>query len=445
MNTYSNPSELRITDMRFVDIDGAPKRCTILRIDTNQGISGFGEVRDASSKTYALMLKSRILGENPCNVDKIFRKIKQFGGNSRQGGGVSAVEMALMDLVGKAYGVPVYQLLGGKYRDSIRIYCDTDVDGRHTGHDMGLALKKRMDMGFTFLKMDLGIGLLMNEPGAINAPLGFIDDMKQYAPHILNVQGGSVTADMVRHQKSYDIVTTAHPFTGIHLTEHGLDILEQYVKDIREVIGYEIPLAIDHFGHVCVEDCIRFARRMEPYNIAWMEDMVPWMYTDQYVRLRNSTCIPVCTGEDIYLKEGFKTLFDAHAVSVIHPDIMTCGGCMELKKIADMADDAGVAVALHMAGSPVACMASVHTAAAMHNVLAMELHSVDVPWWKDLVIGLPDPIVENGFIKVPEKPGFGFDDLNEELIREHINPNIPGYFEPTEEWNKEFSNDRTWS
>ena len=445
MNTYSCPSELRITDMRFVDIDGAPKRCTILRIDTNQGISGFGEVRDASSKTYALMLKSRILGENPCNVDKIFRKIKQFGGNSRQGGGVSAVEMALMDLVGKAYGIPVYQLLGGKYRDQIRIYCDTDVDGRHTGHDMGLALKKRMDMGFTFLKMDLGIGLLLNEPGAINAPLGFIDDMKRYAPHILNVQGGSVTADMVRHQKSYDIVTTAHPFTGIHLTEHGLDILEQYVKDIRAVIGYDIPLAIDHFGHVCVEDCIRFARRMEPYNIAWMEDMVPWMYTDQYVRLKNSTCIPVCTGEDIYLKEGFKTLFDASAVSVIHPDIMTCGGCMELKKIADMADDAGVAVALHMAGSPVACMASVHTAAAMHNVLAMELHSVDVPWWKDLVIGLPDPIVENGFIKVPEKPGLGFDDLNEELIREHINPNIPGYFEPTDEWNKEFSNDRTWS
>ena len=445
MNTYSTPSELRITDMRFVDIDGAPKRCTILRIDTNQGISGFGEVRDASSKTYALMLKSRILGENPCNVEKIFRKIKQFGGNSRQGGGVSAVEMALMDLVGKAYGIPVYQLLGGKYRDSIRVYCDTDVDGRHTGHNMGMALKKRMEMGFTFLKMDLGIGLLLNEPGALNAPLGFIDDMKRYAPHILNVQGGSVTADMVRHQKSYDIVTTAHPFTGIHLTEHGLDILEQYMKDIREVIGYEIPLAIDHFGHVCVEDCIRFARRMEPYNIAWMEDMVPWMYTDQYVRLKNSTCIPVCTGEDIYLKEGFKTLFDAGAVSVIHPDIMTCGGCMELKKIADMADDAGVAVALHMAGSPVACMATVHTAAAMHNVLAMELHSVDVPWWKDLVIGLPDPIVENGFIKVPEKPGLGFDDLNEELIREHINPNIPGYFKPTDEWNKEFSNDRTWS
>ena len=218
--------------------------------------------------------------------------------------------------------MPMYQLLGGKFRDKVRVYCDTDVDGKHTGHDMGLALKKRMEMGFTFLKMDLGIGLLLDEPGTINAPLGFIDDMKKYAPHILNVQGGSVTADMVRAQKSYSIVTTAHPFTGIHLTEKGLCYLENYVKEVREVIGYEVPLAIDHFGHVCVEDCIRFARRMEPYNLAWLEDMVT---------------------------------------------------------------------------------------------------------------GINNPIFENGFIKVPEKPGIGFDDLNEEVIKEHINPQIPGYFEPTDE------------
>ena len=112
INTYSNPTDLKITDMRFVDIDGAPKRCTILKIMTNQGI----------------MLKSRILGENPCNVDRIFRKIKQFGGPSRQGGGVSGIEIALWDLAGKAYGVPMYQLLGGKFRDKVRVYCDTDVD-----------------------------------------------------------------------------------------------------------------------------------------------------------------------------------------------------------------------------------------------------------------------------------------------------------------------------
>ena len=446
MNKAIDPSTLKITDMRFVDIIDAPKRCTLIKIYTNQGIVGYGEVRDASSKTYALMLKSRLIGENPCNVDRLFHKIKQFGGPSRQGGGVSGVEIALWDLAGKAYGVPLYQLLGGKYRDSIRIYCDTDADGMdNDGHAMGLALKKRMEMGFTFLKMDLGIGLLMDVPGALNAPLGFIQEMKENAPHILNVQGGSVTADMVRKQKSYDIVTTAHPFTGIHITEKGLDILEKYVKDVRDVIGYEVPLAIDHFGHVCVEDCIRFARRIEKYNIAWMEDMIPWMYTDQYKRLLNSTTVPVCTGEDIYLKEGFEPLIKGHAVSVIHPDILTCGGALELKKIADMADENGVAVAIHMAESPIACMAAVHVAAAMHNVLAMELHSVDVPWWQDLVKGLPSPLVENGFIKVPDGPGLGITELNEELIAEHINPDIPGIWEPTDDWDKEFSNDRIWS
>jgi gluconate/galactonate dehydratase len=444
-NSCIDPRNLKITDMRFVDIDGAPKRCTLMKLYTNQGLVGYGEVRDASSKTYALMLKSRLLGENPCDVDRIFRKIKQFGGHSRQGGGVSGVEIALWDLAGKAYGVPVYQLLGGKFRDSIRVYCDTDVDGHHTGHDMGLALKRRMKMGFTFLKMDLGIGLLMDEPGTISAPLGFIDDMKQYAPHILNVQGGSVTADMVKHQKSYSIVHTAHPFTGIQLTEKGIDFLENYVKEVREIIGYEVPLAVDHFGHVTLESCIRFARRMEKYNLAWIEDMAPWYLTDHYVRLRNATTIPVCTGEDIYLKEGFEKLIKAGGVSVVHPDILTCGGALELKKISDIADENGVAVAVHMAESPVACMAAVHTAAAMRNVLAIEYHSVDVPWWKDMVFGLPDPLIKDGFIQVPQGPGFGIEGLNDELLRKHIHPDIPGMWEETTAWDREFSNDRIWS
>ena len=152
VNTNSSPSGLRITDMRFVDIDGAPKRCTLIKIMTNQGLTGYGEVRDASSKLYAQMLKSRILGENPCNVDKIFRKIKQFGWHSRQGGGVSGVEIALWDLAGKAYGVPLYQLLGGKFRDEVRVYCDTDVDGRHTGRDMGRALKNAWIWDLRFSK-----------------------------------------------------------------------------------------------------------------------------------------------------------------------------------------------------------------------------------------------------------------------------------------------------
>lgn len=438
------PESLRITDVRCADIDGAPKRATLLKIMTNQGLVGYGEVRDAASKTYALLLKSRILGENPCNVDRIFRKIKQFGGPSRQGGGVSGIEIALWDLAGKAYGIPAYQLLGGKFRDKVRVYCDTDIDGKQSGHEMGIELKRRIEMGFTFLKMDLGIGLLTGKD-MLNAPLGYMDEVRVNAPHLLDVQDGSVTAAMVRKQKSYEIINTPHSMTGIHITEKGLDYLEEYVRQVREVVGYEVPIAIDHFGHVCVEDCIRFCKRMEKYNLAWVEDMVPWIYTDQYVRLRNATTVPVCTGEDIYLKEGFQHLMKSGAVSVIHPDILTCGGMLELKKIGDMATEYGVAVAIHMAESPIACMAAVHAAAAMQHVLALEYHSVQIPWWKDIVKGLPDPLIQNGFIQVPNTPGLGIEALNDEVIRDHLNPEIPGLWEATDEWDREFSNDRIWS
>ena len=135
VNASSRPSELKITDMRVVNLKGAPLRGVIIRIDTNQGISGYGEVRDGGSKTYALSLKSRIVGENPCNIDKIFRKIKQFGHHARQAGGVCGIEMALMDLAGKVYGVPAYQLAGGKFRDKILCYCDTpgEKDGKAMG------------------------------------------------------------------------------------------------------------------------------------------------------------------------------------------------------------------------------------------------------------------------------------------------------------------------
>ena len=443
--TPEQRQNLVITDMRFCDIDGMPKRCTLIKIYTNvEGLVGYGEVRDAATKTYAAMCKSRILGENPCNVDKIFRRIKQFGGHSRQGGGVSGIEVALMDLAGKAYGVPCYQLLGGKFRDKIRVYCDTDVEGRHTGHDMGLALKARMEAGFTFLKMDLGIGLLIDEPGTLTAPLGFLEELKTYGKHSVNAPHGSMDYSQMT-KKSYEVNTVAHPFTGIHLTEKGLDMLEKYVKEVRDVIGYDVPLAVDHFGHICVEDCIRFLRRVEKYNLAWVEDLAPWHFTEHYVRLRNSTTVPIATGEDIYLKENFEPLMKAGGVSLIHPDVLTTGGMLETKKIGDMAYDYGVAVALHMAESPIGAMAAVHVGAALPQLMCMEYHSVDVPYWQDIVNGLPRPLIDHGFITVPDAPGLGIESLNEELIEKLVCKNIPGVWEPTDNWDNDICNDRLWS
>jgi len=435
-----DPSTLKITDMRFADIDGAPKRCTLIKIFTNQGIVGYGEVRDASSRTYAAMLKSRVLGENPCNVERIFRRLKQFGGDSRQAGGVCGIEVALWDIAGKAWGVPVWQLLGGKHRDEVRVYCDTDSEGG--GRDMGKALKERMEQGFTFLKMDLGIELLMGKPGCLSAPLGFLEKMREYKKTVFSTPHGSIDPRAMRGE-AYELFSTAHPFTGVHLTEKGLDFLEQYMADVRAEIGFEIPLAIDHLGHIPLEDCLKLAKRLEKYNLAWMEDPVPWRMTDQYIQLSRATTVPVATGEDIYLKEGFKPLLESRAVALVHPDVLTAGGILETKKIGDLAEEHGVAMAIHMAESPIACMAAVHVAAATRNFMALEVHSVDVPWWADLV--KPALKIENGHIKVPDTPGLGIEALNEELIKAKLHPDFPEAWASTEQWDKEWANDRQWS
>ncbi len=412
--TASRPSGLKITDLRVAVVARAPMTCPIIRIDTNQGISGFGEVRDGASKTYALMLKSRLLGENPCNVERLFRKIKQFGFHARQGGGVSGVEMALWDLAGKAYGVPIYQMLGGRYRDRIRCYADTDSS--RDPKVFAARLKQRLDQGFTFLKMDLSIGLLQGVAGAVTRPLG---------------------------QTNAEVNLTEHMFTGIDITPKGIDALADYVAQVREAVGMEVPLAADHFGHIGVNACIKLGKALEKYNLAWLEDMIPWQNTDLWKKITDAIDVPTLTGEDIYLKEGFLELAKNHAVDMIQPDLATAGGILETKKIGDACQELGVPMVLHMAGTPIACMAAVHCAAATENFLVMENHSVDVAWWGDMVNGVEKPIVNKGYINVPEGPGLGITSLNDEVIKQHLME--PGYFEPTAEWDKERSNDRLWS
>ena len=165
VNRYSAPSDLKITDMRYC-VTSVMGRTAIIRIDTNQGIYGLGEVRDAADERYALFLKSRILGENPCNVELIFKKIRQFGGQARQAGGVCAVEMALWDICGKAYNVPAWQLLGGRYRDKIRIYADTP-EASSPEEQKKLIQKRLNDEGYTWLKMDISIGELKGKPDTL--------------------------------------------------------------------------------------------------------------------------------------------------------------------------------------------------------------------------------------------------------------------------------------
>ncbi len=413
VNTNSSPTDLKITDMRLARFGNW--RQYILRLDTNQGISGYGELHASSSKNYALMLKRRILGMNPCNVDQIFRKIKQFGGVSRQGAGVSSVEMACWDLAGKAWNVPVWQMLGGKFRDKVLIYADTDSS--HDPVEMANRLKERMNQGFKFLKMDLPVHrLLRNIEGTMTAPPGMIE--------------------------SWNI---PHPFTGMTITDKGLKLTQEYVAAVRDIIGWEIPVATDHYGHFVIESCIKLAKALDPFNLAWLEDMVPWQLTDQYVRLKNSCETPILTGEDIHLKEGFMDLFEKKAIAICHPDTGPVGGILETKKVGDLAQEHGIAMAIHNAGLPPMMMASVHAAAATENFMCCEHHHVEdaEDWYDDLYANIENPLVRDGYIDVPNGPGLGFE-LDEEALRKVLIEE-EGWFLPTDEWNDGQTNDRLWS
>jgi len=434
----SKPSDLKITDMRYavafiknepVAEGSTSGQCAIIRIDTNQGIYGLGEVRDGADVRYALMLKSRLLGQNPCNVEQVFKTIKQFGGHGRAAGGVCAVEMALWDLCGKAYGVPAWQLLGGRYRDKVRLYADTPESTDIS--EMKEKVRVRLqDQGFTWLKMDLSIRSLQGMPGAV----------------VNEKFWGTGAASQFNDPSITSYANTHHPFTQIQITDKGLEHMASVVEGVRNVIGYEVPLSSDHYGHFDVNNSIRLGKAVEKYRLAWLEDMVPWYYTDQWVTVSEALETPTITGEDIFLKQEFKKLIDKHAVDIVHPDLASAGGLLETKRIGDYAEEGGIAMAMHFAGTPVSFMANVHCAAATQNFLALEHHSPDVPFWESLVKTTDNrKLYEKGFATVPDMaPGLGVE-LNEDVLKQHLHKSDNSYFRPTPEWNEKRSHDRVFS
>ena len=410
VNTNSRPSELKITDMRIATV------CSnydypIIRIDTNQGIYGIGEVRDAGHRENALQFKSMLLGENPCNVDALFHRMKQFGNWGREGGGISGIEIALYDLIGKAYGVPCYQLLGGKYRSKVRIYADTPSPTDTTPAGYAARVLGRKAQGLTFIKFDLGLHCLDGNPGTtIGTPTRF-----------QNNGGWGRRA----------------PGTGpvVHITDKGIAALADIVAAVREAVGWDVSLCIDHFGHgmMTIKEVIRLGHALEPFGLSWMEDPAPWWDIDAHKQVTDAILTPTAAGEELYLWDGFREMIEKRAVDIIHPDLLTSGGMAETKRISDYAERYAIPTALHFAGSPIAFMANLHTAAAISSFVALEHHGLDLPFWEGLVTGLPANYMQDGYVAVPETPGLGVD-LNLEGIRENLRE-PSGLFDPTDAWN----------
>ncbi|MEI6948107.1 mandelate racemase/muconate lactonizing enzyme family protein [Paraflavisolibacter sp. H34] len=380
----SPPSELKITDIKCGYIKGS----VFVKIHTNQGIWGCGEGVDAVPGTYHLVQNfgSRIKGKNPLNVHRLFEDIRKSGFFQGAQAGMyvavlSAIETALWDIAGKALNMPVYQLLGGKFRDKIRVYCDTALYQRSlpAPRDFAEAALKAKKMGFNAIKFDL---------------------------------------DQANDPNKYDLYNwTASP--------GELQRMVDQVTAAREAVGPNIDICVDMHGRYDAVTGELVAKRLEPLNLMWLEEPIPAENVEAYKLITDSTRTPICAGENLYLAYGFRRLLEIGAVNIVMPDLQKAGGLGEGQRIANLANLYYVPFAPHMVASFLGAMASAHVCASVPNFLILEWQSYfhTDPMFRDIVT-YEGKWVEDGFIPLSEKPGIGVD-INEEGMKKYALPNMP--------------------
>ena len=383
--TYQRP-KLKITDIRtaMVQVHGPQAH---IRIYTDQGLIGQGEATDAAVGTPALVHNFRrfLVGKDPLNVDAIWEQLRRFGIFAGAQGGqyvtaLSGIEIALWDLAGKALGLPIYQLMGGKFRDRVRMYCDSEL------HDTpGPAAEQELrwirEAGFTAMKIDI---------------------------------------DNARDPARFDPVNRT-------ASNGEIDRMIREIRQVRDSIPKEMDLAVDMHGFYDAPTGKRVAAAAEEFRLLWLEEPVPPENIDAMADIRHSTKTPICCGENIYLRWGFAKLLEKQAADIIMPDIQKVGGLSEARKIANMAEAYYIPFAPHCVVSPVGTMASAHVCASVPNFLVCEWHWINhLDAWRNWV--KEGEIIQKGHIAVPDRPGIGVE-MNDEAARKSQMPGTP-WFEP---------------
>ena len=374
---------MTITSLKTVSVAGS-KVWNYVRLETDTGITGTGEAHpgvgicDLIERRLAPML----IGADARNVEPLHRRmLASSTGDSAGGmlvGAIGGVETALWDLAGKALGVPACRLLGGAYRDRIRLYADVGRGAamENTPASWAARAREAAAEGFDALKFDI---------------------------------------DHSADELSHDLVAR-----GLSLAE--LERMTSLVAAAREGAGDGVDLAIDCHGIYQVRDVLLLAERLTPFRLMFLEDPVPPENTAALAKVTRSTPIPVCTGEWRYRCDGFRDLIEQQACDLLHVDVAATGGMSEAKKIADLADLHYMPFAAHNITSPLGLVASSHVCAAVRNLNSMELpyHSDQVAWRWDLVRS-PEPLIDRGRFVVPRGPGLGVE-LDETVVNEHLAP-----------------------
>ena len=382
---YQRP-KLKITDVRTAQVRVHGLQ-THIRVYTDQGLFGQGESTDAAVGTVSLVNQFRrfLVGQDPLNVDALWERIRVSGIFAGAQGGqyvtaLTGVEIALWDLAGKALGLPIYQLLGGRFRDKVRIYCDSDMEDP-LGPESDKKLPSIKDQGFTAMKIDL------------------------------------------------DDATDPHRFDRVNWTANNAEVdrMVSWVKHVRESIPKEMELACDMHGRYDAATAKRVAKELEPFRLLWLEEVVPPENIDAMVDIHHSTSTPIAAGENLYMRWGYRELLSKNAVDIIQPDFQKTGGLSEGRKIANLAQIYYLPVAPHCVVSPIGMMSTAHLCASIPNFLVCEWHWINFPdLWKNWV--KEGEIIQKGYVSVTDKPGLGVE-MNEEVARK---AQIPGttWFEP---------------
>jgi L-alanine-DL-glutamate epimerase-like enolase superfamily enzyme len=384
---------MKITDLKCAIIGGSP----VVRITTDEGIEGYGQAETPKSylKPHVLFYKDLIVGEDPTNVERVMLRIRRMGA------------FKPWDIAGKAAGVPVYKLLGGKVRDTVRVYNGgvrfemKNFTPQDYAEDV--AKMKARPEGFSIIKEAIGWHTQM--PSRI--PDFTYSSLNSGAPH---------------------------PNRGL-LTEKGLKHVIACVEAMKSVLGDEIGLALDCGPGWMVTDAIRLAKALEPYNVMWLEDLITGDYTpypnaEVYRDVTMSTSTPIHTGEQIYLRNNFKDLIEKQAVNIVGPDPADVGGIAEMKWISEYADLHGIMMAPHgIFDGLIGLAAHVQVGAAMpNNYIAFECPIGNPSWWYDIVEGLPIPTIKNGVIEVWDTPGLGVT-LNPSKAEKYLREEDKGFFD----------------
>ncbi|MGB8031321.1 MAG: mandelate racemase/muconate lactonizing enzyme family protein [Terracidiphilus sp.] len=395
---------------------------TFVRIETDQGIHGLGECFFAPGLTSILRsLEAVIQGEDPRDIHRLFRKMQlaTSGAGSVAGivyNAISGIEAALWDVLGQYLDVPIYRLLGGKFRDKIRIYAD--CHGGEALESLDEVLRSRQASWTSHDPTHVARDYFgEQDTNAASSPEG-------YKRQALAKRAKGFTAlkfDLdVASTQNYD------PHNRC-LSNQAIDQMVRLIGAVHEAVGHDTDIAVDCHWRYQVSDVVRLARELEPFRLLWLEDPVPPGCIEALKAVTSRIRVPIATGENLNLFEGFRDIIDQHAVAIVTPDLQKVGGLHSACRIAEFADAQTMPVAPHNISSPVGTLASAHFCAAIPNFLALEFHASEVPFWNDLVEGLPAPIIEDGFIKVPEKPGLGVK-LNEEVARRYVRKGVP-FFE----------------